>query len=150
MTSLRRLRALALVTMLTLTSALAAPIGGNPGPVEIVESPPTFGNCNLPISVMSGLTVDSKGAVFTLSNPSTTKSQDFLIFDLIVSGKQRLYWVPVVLRPGVAIGVHASFLTTVDSPVILLCQTRPGGIVDDPQPVVGVVAVPPDSLPESP
>jgi hypothetical protein len=99
---------------------------------------------------MSGLAIDSKGADFKLSNPSTTKAQDFLIFDLTVGGNKRLFWVPVVLRPGTAIGVHATFLTTVDLPIIGLCQNRPGGIVDTPQPVVGVVTAPPDMPPDSP
>jgi hypothetical protein len=150
MTGFRRVRALALVTTLTLASARAAPLGNNPAPVQVIESPPTFGSCDAPISTVSTLSIDSQGADLLLSNTSSTKSQDALIFDLIVNGERQLYWVPVVLRPGSAVRLHAQFSTTVDSPIILLCKNNPVGIVDEPQPVVSVVMVPPDNPPAGP
>ena len=115
-----------------------------------MESPPTFGDCNAPISVMSTLSIDSKGAKLVLSNATSTKAQDSLIFDLIVNGERRLVWTPAVLRPGTAVTLSVQFLKTVESPIILLCQNRPIGIVDDPQPVVGVIVDPPDTSTELP
>jgi hypothetical protein len=121
-------------------SAFAATIGGNPGPVQLVASPPTFNTCELPISTMSDLTVDSQGADFSLSNTSSTKSQDALVIDLYVQGEHRLYWVPVVLRPGQGVAVHATFLVPVETPIIILCKNHPVGIVEHPDPVVAVDA----------
>jgi hypothetical protein len=129
--------------MLTLRSAFAEPIGGNPGPVQLVASPPTFSNCDSPISTMGGLNVNSQGADFSLSNTASTKSQDALIIDVWAQGVHHLYWVPVVLRPGQGVAVHATFLTPVETPIIILCGNHPVGIVEDPQPVVAVSAEPP-------
>ena len=138
MKRLRRLPTLAFVATLTLTSAVAA-INGTPGPVPVIESPPTYGSCNTPISVMSGLSVDANGADMTLSNTSGIRSQDALVLQLLVNGQPRLFWVPVALRSGISVSVHVSFLTPVDSPVIQLCKNLPGGLVDDPAgPVVAV------------
>lgn len=138
MTSFRRSRALAFVAGLTLTSAGAAPIGNNPGLVQVIESPPTFGSCPSPISTMTTVESDSAGADLTLSNTSTKKSQDALIIDVIVHGQRRLFWTPVALRPGSAVAVQVRYLTPVEAPIIILCGDHPVGIVDDPEPVVAV------------
>jgi hypothetical protein len=92
---------------------------------------------------MGNLNVNSQGADFSLSNTSSTKSQDALIFDLYVQGEHRLYWVPVGLRPGMGVAVHATFLTPVETPIVILCGNHPVGIVDETGPVVAVVAEPP-------
>jgi hypothetical protein len=98
---------------------------------------------------MSNLNVDSQGADFTLSNTSSTKSNDALIFEVWVQGQEHLYWVPVALRPGSAVAVHATFLAPVDTPVVLLCKNHPVGVIDDEAPVVAVVADP-DNPPAGP
>ena len=143
MTRFRRYRFLPLVTALALTSAGAAPLGNNPGPAQVIEAPPTFGSCDSPISTMTIVDSDSSGADLTLSNTSNTKSQDALIFDLIVNGQRRLFWTPVVLRPGTQAQLHARYLTPVEAPIIILCGDHPVGIVDSPDPVVAVSPGPP-------
>ncbi len=92
---------------------------------------------------MSNLEIDSQGANLTLSNLSSTRSQDALVFDLIVNGQRRLFWIPIVLRPGSAAALHVHFLTTVEAPIIILCGDHPGGVVDDPDPITGVIFVDP-------
>jgi hypothetical protein len=136
--------------MSTLMSAFAAPIDGNPGPVQLVASPPTLNSCDAPISTIGGLNVNSQGADFSLSNTSSTTSQDALIFDVWKQGVHHLYWAPVGLHPGRAVVIHATFLAPVDTPVVLLCKNHPWGINDDGAPVVAVVAAPPDGQPQTP
>jgi hypothetical protein len=115
-----------------------AALGIDPTHPLLTEAPLPNASCHLPISTISGLTVDSDGASFTLSNTSSFRSQDALTLTLGVSGQQRLFWVPVDLRPGMSVSVAVSFLTPVTSPVIGLCGDHPVGIVECPTPVATV------------
>jgi hypothetical protein len=140
-TSLR----LALVAALALTPARAGPLGNDPSPPPVIESPPTFGSCAPPISAMSSPHVGSQGADFTLTNASSTRAQDALTFNVIVNGQPRFFWVPVDLPPHVAVAVSVHFLTAVQAPVIGLCGDHPVGIVDMPDPVLTVTTAIPIS-----
>jgi len=142
MTSVRKFLVLAFVTTLALTSAGASTIGDGPlHDVVLIEAPPTFGSCRLPISTMSGSKIGLEGGSLTVSNKTSSGSQDALIFDLVVEGRKRMFWTPLELRPGSSASVRVEFLKEIDSSETRLCGNHPVGVVDSPQPVLEVVVV---------
>ncbi len=83
-------------------------------------------------------TVTSQGANLTIVNNSQSTSHDALIMQVVVNGAQRLFWVPLTLRPGQGGSVLVTFLQPVDSPIVIGCGNYPIGIVETPDPVVCV------------
>jgi len=112
--------------------------------VSLVESPPTFGSCQPPISTVNSVPTGQEGADVTVANGTTQRAREFLTFMLTSAGQVRYFWTPIDLRPGTSIRFHVHYVTTVDLPIIAACAQKPVGIVDGQEPVLIVVDIPPD------
>ena len=133
-----------MATAMSFTSISAGTLGDNPvHDLVVIESPPTFGSCEGPVSVVSGPRLSRQGGEFTVLNKSVTASHDVVIFDVVVDGKKRQFWVSLDLPPRSSATYTVQFLTIVESPDSRSCRNRPGGIVESPDPILAVVGTEP-------
>jgi hypothetical protein len=131
------------VTMaLTLTSVGAATIDDGPaGIVDLMESPPRPGSCRASVATVIGLTTGYPTATFKVLNRTSNQTRDFLTINVVVDGQKRLFWTQLDLRPGSSATVNVEYWKKLDSRDLVLCGDRPGGIVDNPDPVATVEVV---------
>jgi hypothetical protein len=84
---------------------------------------------------MSALKTGFPATTLKVSNRASTQAQDFLILNLVVEGRKRMFWMPIELRSGTFTNVTVEFAKRVDSSELQLCGDHPVGIVDNPDPV---------------
>jgi hypothetical protein len=131
-----------LAAVLPVLPAAAETLGDRPGAQELQANPPPEVTCNGPISVMSALDVGDEGATMIVTNTASVPTKDTLLFDLVVEGEHWIYGMEIKLASGASTLIDARFLRPVSSPVIVLCSNKPIGIIDCPDPVLGVTTEP--------